>query len=123
MQGHAREKIILSFLGQAVAGTFVVVVFIFISLPLALAALFGAALMFLANSLFAIRFFRHFSYAPNHVMNRFYTGALIKWLILIVGFIIAVKLGLLLLGLVMGIVAVLIGFYVASFIHATITQQ
>ena len=123
MQANAREKIVITFIGQAIAAVIAFVVFLFISLPLALAVLFGAAIMFLANSLFAIRFFRHFRYAPNHVMNRFYTGALIKWLILIVGFIIAVKIGLLLLGLIAGIVAVLIGFYAASILHATITRR
>lgn len=75
----------------------------------------------MANLVFAIRFFASNDYDSGRVLIRFYTGAIFKWIVLIVGFLVVLKLRMSSWAFLVGFFATQLGFYLAAFRFASHT--
>jgi len=90
----------------------------FFSWTFVLSFLAGAVVLMLAHTLFFFRFFFSKNYQAHAVTKRFYTGALIKWLVLILGCALAFKFNLALWPFVLAFVLVMVTFYLTLFLRA-----
>lgn len=118
MQQQVKKQVISLFVGQVGAALIAIAVCSFFGAHEALSATFGAWVLLMANLFFAVRFFGSNNYRAHSVVMRFYTGAIFKWLVMIVGFIVAVHLGLSWWGFLVGFLSVQMGFYLAPLFFA-----
>ncbi len=110
-----RKNLVQAFFIQCLAAVFVAGILCFFSGLLVISFLAGVCILLLGNLIFFLRLFFSSNpshrYSPTHLISRFYTGALFKWLILFLGCYVAFKLGLVLWAFVLGFILVLGVFY------------
>lgn len=122
MQQSSKKQLYSLFIGQLVLAIMAVLLCAFWGVAEALAAGFGALILLFANLVFAIRFFASSDYAPGHVILRFYTGALFKWVVLLVGMAVTLFLHLSFWAFIVGFISTQIGFYLAPLVFVPNTE-
>ncbi len=107
-----------AFLAGCAVAFIATLILAFFSRTLAWSFLAGSVVLMLAHSLFFFRFFLSKNYQAHSVIKRFYTGALIKWLVLILGCYFAFKFNLALWPFVLAFVLIMVTFYLTLFLRA-----
>lgn len=117
-QRNHKMHLIQALLAGCAAVFLTALILAFFSWNLVLSFLAGALVLMLGHTFFFVRFFFSKNYKASSVINRFYTGALIKWLVLILGCVLAFKFNLALWPFVLSFIVITSVFYLVLFLQA-----